>query len=197
MPVSRRALVLVTALVCSATFAQAQRGALTAHRNLAQLTQQAETIVEGTVISAKAEPHPSFSALQTVVVTLRVSRTLKGQPGGTLTFRQFIWDMRDRYTAAGYRRGQSLLLFLNKPNESGLTSPAGMEQGRFRLLPTAAGRPSAVNGNGNAALLQGVSQKLAKTKLSSQTAALLAQHRSGPISLDQLEELILQIEKTR
>ena len=195
MPVPR-ALVLVTALVCSATFVEAQRGALTAHRNLAQLTEQAQTIVEGTVISSKAEPHPSFSALQTVVITMRVARTLKGQPAGVLTFRQFIWDMRDRASAAGYRRGQGLLLFLNKPNENGLTSPAGMEQGRFRLIPAAAGRPLAINGNGNAALLQGVTQKLAKTRLSSQTAAVLAQHRSGPIGLDQLEELVTQLEKT-
>ena len=196
MPVPR-ALALSIALACFATFAQAQRGALTAHRNLAQLTQQAETIVEGTVISAKAEPHPSFNALQTVVVTLRISRTLKGQATGALTFRQFIWDMRDRYTLAGYRRGQGLLLFLNKPNENGLTSPAGMEQGRFRLLPAAAGRPMAINGNGNAALLQGVPQKLSKVRLSSQTAALLAKHQAGPIALDQLEELIMQIEKTQ
>ena len=196
MPVPR-ALVLSIAFACFASFAQAQRGALTAHRNLAQLTQQAETIVEGTVLSAKAEPHPSFNALQTVVVTLRVSRTLKGQATGALTFRQFIWDMRDRASAAGYRRGQGLLLFLNKPNENGLSSPAGMEQGRFRLLPSATARPSAVNGNGNAGLLEGVPQKLAKAKLSSPTATLLAQHRSGPISVDQLEELITQIEKTQ
>ena len=95
MPVPR-ALVLSIAVACSASFAQAQRGALTAHRNLAQLTQQSETIVEGMVVSARTEPHPSFTALQTVVVTMRVSRTLKGNPAGTLTFRQFIWDMRDR-----------------------------------------------------------------------------------------------------
>ena len=196
MPVPR-ALALSIALACFATFAQAQRGALTAHRNLAQLTQQAETIVEGTVISAKAEPHPSFNALQTVVVTLRVSRTLKGQATGALTFRQFIWDMRDRASAAGYRRGQGLLLFLNKPNESGLTSPAGMEQGRFRLLPTVAGRPSEVNGNGNAALLEGVPQKLSKVRLSSQTSAVLTKHQAGPIALDQLEELIMQLENTQ
>ena len=195
MPVPR-ALVLSIAVACSASFAQAQRGALTAHRNLAQLTQQSETIVEGMVVSARTEPHPSFTALQTVVVTMRVSRTLKGNPAGTLTFRQFIWDMRDRHTTAGYRRGQGLLLFLNKPNENGLTSPAGMEQGRFRLLPAAAGR-MAVNGTGNAALLEGISPNLSKAKLSARASAVLSQHRSGPIGLDQLEELIAQLEKTQ
>ena len=192
-----RALATGIILACFATLATAQRGALTAHRNLAQLTAQAATIVEGTVISAKAELHPQFSALQTVVVTLRVSRTLKGQPAGILTFRQFIWDMRDRASAAGYRRGQRLLLFLNKPNENGLTSPTGMEQGRFRLIPAAAGRPLAVNGHGNAALLEGLTQKLSRTKLSSQATTLLAQHRSGPIALDQLEELIAQLGKSQ
>src|SRR4051794_17780989 len=86
--------------------ANGQRGALTAPRNLDELTAKASVIVVGRVVSAAVEPHPDYPNLMTTVVTLRVSETLKGTTGATYTFRQFIWDIRDRQTAQGYRRGQ-------------------------------------------------------------------------------------------
>ena len=119
----RRFLLLVVA--CAATApAFAQRGALTVPRNLDQLTDRAADIVRGTVLSAHVEKHPELTNLDTVVVTLRVSETLKGQAIGTYTFRQYIWDVRDRYDNAGYRKGQELLLLMNRaeplrPHESG------------------------------------------------------------------------------
>jgi hypothetical protein len=154
-------------------------------------------IVEGTVLSAKVEPHPTLAGLNTVAVTLRVARTLKGAPEPTFTFRQFIWDIRDRFDAAGYRRGESLLLFMNSPSRYGLSSPVGLEQGRFRIIRGSAGALMAVNGAGNAGLLSGVSHRLASASLSPSTSNLLAQHRSGPIALEQLNEIVLQLERIR
>jgi len=88
----------------------AQRGAITLPQNLNELVDEAAVIVRGQVLSARVEPHPDLKGLFTVVATLRVDETLKGNPGPIFTFRQFIWDVRDRYDAAGYRKGQHLLL---------------------------------------------------------------------------------------
>ncbi|MFQ5694710.1 MAG: hypothetical protein ACE5HB_01840 [Terriglobia bacterium] len=136
--------------------ANAQRGAMVLHQNLAQMVKQASYIVRGRVVSARVEQHPQFENLATVVVTLRVEETLKGQVGETYTFRQYIWDIRDRFNAAGYRKGQHLLLLLRKPSEYGLSSPIGLSQGRFRIRTDAEGNLHAVNGAGNLGLLRGV-----------------------------------------
>jgi len=70
--------------------------------DLAQLVQSAQVIVRGQVLSAKIEPHPQFPNLQTVVVTLAVSKTLKGNANSTFVFRQYVWDFNDVPSAAGY-----------------------------------------------------------------------------------------------
>src|SRR5919108_234187 len=74
----------------------AQRGALTAPQNLAQLTDAAHVIVRGYIWSANFEPHPELPKLRTVVVKVKVFETLKGSAPPLYTFRQFIWDIRDR-----------------------------------------------------------------------------------------------------
>jgi hypothetical protein len=182
--------VLGILVVGSAAFAQ--NTALTAPRNLAQLSQQAATIVRGNVTSVRIEPHPQLANLTTVVVSLRVTQSLKGNSGSVLTFRQFIWDIRDKYEAAGYRKGQDLLLLLNPVSTYGLTSPAGMDQGRFEILLGPRGIPTAVNGYGNVGLFSNMSAQIPQTRsrLSQASSALLVQHRNGPVPLTQLEELI-------
>ena len=45
------------------------------------------------VVSVRMEKHPELTNLDTVVVTLRVRETLKGQAGETFTFRQYVWDL--------------------------------------------------------------------------------------------------------
>lgn len=177
--------------------AQGQRGALTLQRDLGTLVERAATIVRGHVVSARVEPHPQFTHLTTLVITLRVEEALKGQADKTFTFRQYIWDIRDRYDAAGYRKGQHLLLLMNKVNEYGLTSPAGMEQGRFRILRDAQGREVAVNGRGNAGLFRDLASQLTRKgiKLTPALSALLAQHQAGPIALPDLEDIIRAIAK--
>ena len=172
----------------------AQHSALTAPGNIVRLSQQAATIVHGRVVSVHLEPHPQLQNLTTVVVTMRVIETFKGPAVSTLTFRQFVWDIRDKYDAAGYRKGQELLLLLNANSTYGLTSPAGMEQGRFEIFRDPAGVIMAANGHGNLGLFANMSQQLKQpgVRLSQSTTALVARHRSGPVPLSQLAEVIKQ-----
>ena len=175
--------------------AMAQQGALTVPRNLDQLTDRSADIVRGTVISARVEKHPELTGLDTVVVTLRVLETLKGQAKGTFTFRQYIWDIRDRFAAAGYRKGQDVLLLMIAPSAYGLSSPAGMEQGRFRIMRDNSGKEFAVNGTANFRLFDGISTQLAKegVALSSRSASLVTRPQRGPVEVSELTGLIREL----
>jgi hypothetical protein len=183
---------LVLAACLAAAPAVAHRGAMTVPRNLDQLTDRASDIVRGTVVSAHVEKHPELSNLDTVVVTLRLTETLKGAAQGTFTFRQYIWDFRDNLDAAGYRKGQDVLLLMIAPSRYGLSSPAGMEQGRFRIERDRSGREVAVNGAGNARLFDGLNPATAKTGavLTPAQTSLVAKHRQGPVALGELTALI-------
>ena len=189
---SAKRAVLVLAACIAAAPAYAQRGAMTVPRNLDQLTDRASDIVRGTVVSARVEKHPELSNLDTVVVTLHVHDTLKGHAAGTYIFRQYIWDVRDRYDAAGYRKGQDLLLLMIAPSRYGLSSPAGLDQGRFRIERDKSGREIAVNGTSNVRLFDGLPTAVNKQGilLSAGQFSLIAKHRQGPIALDELMGLI-------
>ena len=183
-------IVLALLLVADAP-ARAQRSAVTLPRNLSELTTLADRIVQGTVVSARVEPHPVYKNLTTVVVTLNVQDTLKGQATQNLTFRQFIWDPRDISQGAGYRPGQQVLLFLNRPTSIGLTSPVGLDQGRFHITADPSG-PTALNGNGNSNLMSGViaSGRLNPSGLSPHSRTAITQFQSGPIDLTALKESV-------
>ncbi len=183
-------LILLACVVAAPVWAQ--RGAMTVPRNLNQLTDRASDIVRGTVVSARVEKHPEFTNLDTVVVTLRVRETLKGHAQGTFTFRQYIWDMRDHYDAAGYAKGQDMLLLMIAPSPHGLSSPAGMDQGRFRIQRDRSGREVAVNGTGNIRLFDGLQSEVSKEgiALAPAQSSLVGKHRKGPIELSDLTALI-------
>ena len=72
--------------------ALSQGSATVARANLNYLVDNAQTIVRGNVVSAIVEPHPQFANLPTVLVTISVSKTFKGQVGTTFTFRQFLLE---------------------------------------------------------------------------------------------------------
>jgi hypothetical protein len=184
--------VLPALAVCLLTApAFAQHGAMTVPRNLEQLTHRADDIVRGNVVSARVEKHPDFHHLDTVVVTLRLRDTFKGPAHGEYTFRQYIWDVRDRHSDAGYRKGQDLLLFMIAPNEHGLSSPAGMEQGRFRITRDKTGLEVATNGAGNARLFAGLDGAARpEIALSAEQARLVAAHREGPVAVQELAAMI-------
>ena len=188
--VSRSAWLALAACLLTAP-AFAQRGALTVPRNLDQLTDRASDIVRGTVVEARVEKHPELTSLDTVVVTLRLKETLKGTARHTFTFRQYVWDARDVYDAAGYRKGQDLLLLMIAPSQHGLSSPAGMGQGRFRIVRDRSGREMAVNGAGNARLFDGLGNMDRQgTVLTARQASLVAKHRGGPIAAGELSAMI-------
>ena len=189
----RKGILVASAVVLLSLAASAQRGAVVLSRNLAELTAQAETIVVARVAFAEVKSHPQFHNLQTVVVTLRVDETLKGIPQQALTFRQFIWDPRDIADRAAYRRGDEVLLLLNKVNAYQLTSPAGLNQGRFEIRRDAAGKGYAVNGNGNQGLFDGMTP--VATALSARSRAVIAKAQTiaGPVALDDLRQTILDL----
>ena len=189
-----KCLILVAALALSAPVL-AQHGALTVPRNLDQLTDRAAVIVRGNVVSARVEKHPELAGLHTVVVTMHVKETLKGPVQGTFTFRQYIWDIRDLRDVAGYRKGDDMLLLMIAPNSHGLSSPAGAEQGRFRIQRESAGREMAVNGHGNFRLFDGMGTQLASKgiALSPRSTRLLDTHRRGSVEIGELTGLIREL----
>jgi hypothetical protein len=159
--------------------------------NLNYLVENAQTIVRGNVVSAVLEPHPQFANLKTVVVTIAVAKTLKGQAAATMTFRQYVWNVNDTTGLGGYHKSEELLLFLNGTSPYGLTSPVGMEQGRFRVLRDNQGKRYAVNGRGNLGLFTDV---IAKSEARGVTFSTQAQSMfsksGGQVSLETLEEAI-------
>jgi hypothetical protein len=187
------AFVLVTCFFFNCE-ALAQRGAQTAPAALDQLVESAGTILRGHVISASTEPHPRFSNLETVVVTISVSKVLKGEAPPTFTFRQFVWDSRDASDTAGYRKAGELLLFLNPVSPYGLTSPVGLDQGRFRVLRDPKGRAFAVNGRSNFGLFDQVSIKASSRgiTLSRQAQTMMAKP-GGQAQLESLEDVIASL----
>jgi hypothetical protein len=183
--------------VCVFLFASdgySQQHAQTAPADLDQLVQNAATILRGEVISAAIEPHPQFQNIQTVVVTISVSRVLKGEAPATYTFRQFVWDIRDVANGAGYRKAGELLLFLNPNSSFGLTSPVGLEQGRFRVRHDPKGHKFAVNGRANLGLFNQVPSKAASrgVTFSRQAQAMMAKP-PGQVPLDSLEDAIITL----
>jgi hypothetical protein len=156
------------------------------------MVEQAQTIVHGSIISARVEPHPELKNLSTVVVSMSVQTMLKGKAQKTLQFRQFIWDIRDKLDAAEYRKGQELVLLLGPVSKYGLTSPVGLEQGRFRVTHDSTGQAFATNGSGNLGLFQGTEQRAqaAKIKLSARTTGMVRQSQPGPVPLADLKEAI-------
>jgi len=177
-------------LVAIPTFAQ--NDALTLPRHLGELVGESEIVVQGRVTSVTLEPHTQLKNLMTVVVTVQVEETLKGQPGTAYTFHQAVIDPRDQRQKLGYQTGQHVLLMLMKPSQYGLTSPAGLQQGRFRIEAGPDGTLQATNGAGNLGLFRGLSQHV-QTKglqLTPEAQALAVRTEAGPVPLEQLKSLI-------
>ena len=171
--------------------ALSQGSATVARANLNYLVDNAQTIVRGNVVSAIVEPHPQFANLPTVLVTISVSKTFKGQVGTTFTFRQFLLEGKDTAGPGGYHKSEELLLFLNPTSLYGLTSPVGLEQGRFRVLRDNQGNRFALNGKGNVGLFADVATTSSSrgVTLSPQGKAMLAT-TSGRVSLATLEQTV-------
>ena len=167
----------------------------TASADLDQIVQQAQTVVRGHVVSVRAEPHPQFANLPTVVVTFQVDRVLKGTADRTLTFRQYVWRVGGAPKTSGYGKADELLLFLNPVSQYGLTGPVGLNQGRFQIERDAQGNAFAMNGRGNAGLFNQVETKARArgTTLSARAQAMVSAPTGGRVSLEILEETVLAL----
>jgi hypothetical protein len=175
-----------------ATAAFSQSEALTLPRNLAQLVDESAVVLQGRVTSVSLAPHPQLNNLLTVVVTLQVEDAVKGNNIPTYTFRQAVIDKRDQQQLLGYRIGQHLLLALIRPSAYGLSSPAGLQQGRFSISSDASGKLQATNGFGNTGLLRGIDSQLraSGTQVNPQVRAMLAESKPGPLPLNELKTLM-------
>lgn len=191
--------ILLLLFLVAPSMTDAQEGALVLHQNLADLVDESATIIHGHVLSARSEKHPQFENLNTVVVTVKVRTLLRGSAGSTFTFRQYVWDARPGNETAGYHKAQQVLLLLIKPSEYGLSSPAGQEQGRFRILRDRQGKEYAVNSLGNAGLFHNMQARLASkgVRLAPHLSTLVRKHRSGAVALDQLESIIRALQGGR
>jgi hypothetical protein len=184
--------------LCLVPICPAQDAALARHRNLVDLTEEADVIVQGRVTSTKVEPHPEYSNLTTVLVQIQVADSLKGTPQKVVTFRQYLWDVRARYGGGGYRKGDEILLFLRPVSRLGLTSPAGLEQGRFEITRPAKGRAIAVNGHQNVGLLEGLNESArAKRVVLPAASQRLRGQAKGPMDLEDMKQTIRAIAGTQ
>lgn len=149
-------------------------------------------IVHGNIRSARVERHPQLTNLITVVVSMNVTDTLKGTPRKSIEFRQYIWDIRDQIDAARYVKGEEVLLLLGPVSEYGLTSPVGLEQGRFRITKDRNGKAVALNGTGNLGLFQSVEYRAQQKgiTLSKGVKAMIGQRQPGPVPLADLKDAI-------
>jgi hypothetical protein len=181
------------------TDSSAQSVARTLPRGLDQLTAEADVIIHGYITSTKVEPHPQLRNLNTVVVTMSVKDTYKGTPQKSLTFRQYVWDLDPKRAASEYHKGREMVLLLGPVSEYGLTSPVGLEQGRFRVSLDKKGQAVVENGRGNQGLFNAVEDR-ARAKglqLSARTLAATKRRGSGPLPLADLEDAIRTFARNR
>jgi hypothetical protein len=163
------------------------------HRNLEELVSDAHVILLGRVMEVRSEPHPQYQGLLTVVVTLEVVDVLKGQVPAPFSFRQYALDPRDARSKMNYKTGEEVFLLLHGAHpQTGLSSPAGLEQGRFRITRDSQGNRLATNGYNNGGLFRNI-DPATNSKLQSldvRARQMITTHASGPIPYDQLKSVI-------
>jgi hypothetical protein len=187
-------------LLClsSTKYSFSQSSARTLPRSLNELIAESDTIIHGFVLSSKIEPHPQLRNLMTVVVEISVKDTYKGKKKGALVFRQYVWNVKGGKSAE-YHVGEELVLLLRPVSKSGLTSPSGLEQGLFHVIPDRSRRLTAVNGRANIGIFDHLEPD-ARTRgipVSAHLATLIHNHHRGPVLLADLEEAIRTFARSR
>jgi hypothetical protein len=92
-----------------------------------------------------------------------------------------------------------MVLFLRPVSEYGLTSPAGLEQGRFQVMRQPKGKTLALNGQGNFHVLEHLEEHARSRglQLSPHISGVIRKGQSGQLSLDDLAEVIRTFARTR
>jgi hypothetical protein len=96
-----------------------------------QIIRAAGTIFSGTVTAIARRPATQGHSVETVAITFRVERAIRGAtPGESLTISTWIglWSSGQRY-----RIGERVLLFLYPVSKIGLTSCVAGPMGRFAI----------------------------------------------------------------
>lgn len=159
--------------------------------NLAYLTQRADVIVRGRVARVVHESHPNYPNLPTIVVTVDVEDMMRGPSQKTYTFREILVGLRAKEGKKDYLVGQQMLLFLPSPSQYGLSSPIGMEQGRFHIFSTTSGSAMVTNETGNSGLFKDVALTAAKAgRRLTEKQKRIAATRRGPVELDDFVSLV-------
>lgn len=193
-----RALSLMAAVLLAVVTVPAG-AAMILKMNLAQLTDRADAIFRGEVLSA--EPGKitiGGGTLPTVTYRLRVDEAFKGEfeakenasPEVEITMLGTLKAAthngnQQRLTSAlpeipRLRVGESYVLFTTAPSASGLRSPVGLGQGSFRIYAGANKTELAVNELNNLGLFDGVN-----------VAQRAAQGSEGPVAYTRLAGAIL------
>ena len=176
-------------LACGPASSQTAR---TLSRSLDQLIDESDVIVHGYVLSSKLEPHPQLRNLMTVVVNVDVKETFKGKAQKSFTFRQFAWDVSRGPSSSDYHKGDEILLLLRPVSEYGLTSPAGLEQGKFRIALDRNHQLTAVNGRGNVGLFDHLEDRarMRGVAVPPHLSATIRRHQEGSLPLADLRDTI-------
>ena len=162
--------------------------------NLTYLARRADVIVQGTVKEVVHESLPGYKNISTTKVTLNIENTVRGPEGKTYTFREIDLGLQSKSKKSHYAVGQHLLLFLRSPSKYGLSSPIGLEQGRFHIVRNAGGNWMAVNENNNAGLFLNVLQDVREERLRLTANQMrVASSREGPVRLDDFVSLVKKL----
>jgi hypothetical protein len=164
---------------------------LTRPVNLTYLAQRADIIVQGRVSSVRHESLPGFPNIPTIAVTLEVENALRGSLSSAYAFREIFLGLKVREGKQNYQIGQRLFLFLPSPSQYGLSSPIGIEQGRFHINQNSGGSETVMNETGNAGLFENVSRDAAKARVQlSQRQLRMIANKQEPVSLNDFISLI-------
>lgn len=139
--------VLAFVLVFAATLAKAT-SVLPLY--LDEIVGRSAVAFQGTCVENRTE-RDAQTGLVATYTTFDVEDTLKGNVGRTYTIKQIGGQVPGEaihFRVQGVPRfdvGQSYVVFLPQPSSAGFSSPVGLSQGSFSVLPGAAG-PEVTNG---------------------------------------------------
>jgi hypothetical protein len=159
--------------------------------NLAYLTQRADVIVQGRVTEVVHETLPQYPNLYTLRITLSVDDMMRGPAGKTYTFREIYLGTRAKEGKKSYQTGQHLLLFLPSPSRYGLSSPIGVEQGRFHISQDSSENALVSNEAGNIGLFNDVAAAVTGSgRILTPNQRKVVSTRSGPVQLNDFLSLV-------
>lgn len=144
-------------------------------RNLAELVRSSNQIVVGTVEEVSGGHQGNLPYIE---VTITVAESIRGESGGTLTFRQLGMPAGDQVVDGRrvlglmpafpvYTAGEEVVLFLGPVTPSGFRATVGLQQGKFNVF---AG--GVQNGLGNVGLFKNVAVPESVTLTDSMSAVL-------------------------